>query len=252
MELPDALAFSVHSLFPKICMQALDSLFASLDVRGVRESYLHMMLQKIEMPFKEAVRRNMQCAGIERQSGESVKAEAVEVVTGLECSTGIDSPNSTICVVDSDMSESTSFSIELGRNETERNNALRRYQDFGKWIWKECFNSSTLCAMKHGKKRCRQLLAVCDYCHDIYLSEDDCCPSCNNTYQHSGSDFNFSKHSTREEKLKIGLDYNFNGSSSPLRIRLLKLQLALIEVIACLLLLLLLLLFVNENLATGM
>lgn len=124
MELPDALAFSVHSLFPKICMQALDSLFASLDVRGVRESYLHMMLQKIEMPFKEAVRRNMQCAGIERQSGESVKAEAVEVVTGLECSTGIDSPNSTICVVDSDMSESTSFSIELGRNETERNLSL--------------------------------------------------------------------------------------------------------------------------------
>ncbi|KAJ9170905.1 hypothetical protein P3X46_018968 [Hevea brasiliensis] len=211
--------------------QGLDSLLASLDVRGVRESYLHMMLQKVEMCFKEAVRRNMLRADMERQSGGSVKAEAVEMVTGHNCGSGIDSPNSSVCVVDSDMSETTSFSVELGRNETERNHALRRYQDFENWIWKECFNSATLCAMKYGKKRCRQLLALCDYCHDIYFSEDNYCRSCNKTYEHSGSDVNFFKHVTHcEERLKIGLDYNLHGSSSPLRIRLLKLQLALVEV----------------------
>ncbi|WCJ30914.1 Homeobox-DDT domain protein RLT2 [Euphorbia peplus] len=99
--------------------QGFDSLMTCLDVRGVRESHLHMMLQKVEMSFKEAVKRNI-----------------------LRASTKIQR--------DSDMSDtSTSFTIELGRNETERNHALRRYQDFEKWMWKECVSSSVSYAMKH-------------------------------------------------------------------------------------------------------
>ncbi|EEF44370.1 homeobox-DDT domain protein RLT2 isoform X2 [Ricinus communis] len=208
-----------------------DSLLTSLDARGVRESHLHMMLQKIEMSFKEAVRRKLLSADMERQSGDTVKAEAGDMVTGPDCHTGTDSPSSTVCIADSDVSEtSTSFAVELGRNESERNQALRRYQDFEKWMWKECFNGLVLCASKYGKKRSRQLVGVCDYCHGIYFSEDDQCP-CSRTCEKPGSDLNFSKHMVHcEEKSRVGLAYSSHASSSPLRIRLLKMQLALIEV----------------------
>ncbi|XP_065874939.1 homeobox-DDT domain protein RLT2 [Euphorbia lathyris] len=212
--------------------QGFDSLLASLDVRGVRESHLHMMLQKVEMSFKEAVKRNILRASTKRQKGDIVKAEAVEMDAVLDFSPGIDSPSSIICIADSDMSEtSTSFTIELGRDETERNHALKRYQDFEKWMWKECFSSSVSYAMKYGKKRGRQLLDFCDYCRNIYSSEDNHCRSCHTTYEHSGSDFNFSRHVVQcEEKRRFGFDHSLCGSSSPLRMRLLKLQLALIEV----------------------
>jgi hypothetical protein len=214
-------------------MQAFDALLSSLDVRGVRESHLHTMLQKIEMSFKESVRRNMHCANMRRHNGDSVKTEAIEMPPGSDCSIGTDSPRSTVCVSDSDMSEtSTSFAIELGRNEGEKNDALKRYQDFEKWMWKECFNSSVLCAMKYGKKRCTQLLGTCDYCHDIYSFEDNHCPSCHKAYSSSGSNLNFSEHVSQcEEKPKVGPHCTWRGSlSAPVQIRLLKLLLALVEV----------------------
>ncbi|XP_059452338.1 homeobox-DDT domain protein RLT2 isoform X1 [Corylus avellana] len=213
--------------------EGFDALLSSLDVRGVRESHLHTMLQKIEMSFKESVRRNMHCANMRRHNGDSVKTEAIEMPPGPDCSIGTDSPRSTVCVSDSDMSEtSTSFAIELGRNEGEKNDALKRYQDFEKWMWKECFNSSVLCAMKYGKKRCTQLLGTCDYCHDIYSFEDNHCPSCHKTYSSSGSSLNFSEHVSQcEEKPKVGPHCTWCGSlSAPVQIRLLKLLLALVEV----------------------
>ncbi|XP_050204258.1 homeobox-DDT domain protein RLT2 isoform X2 [Mercurialis annua] len=188
--------------------KGFDSLLTSLDVRGVREAHLLMMLQKIEMSFKAAVRKRMSGAVIERYTGVTAKSEAVEMVTGA------DSPSSTLCVADSDMSEtSTSFAVELGRNQTERNHALKRYEDFEKWMWKECFNYSVLCAMKYGKKRSSQLLSVCDYCHEILFAEDDQCPCCRTC-----------------EKLRVGLDYDWQTSAVPLRIKLLKMLLAMIKV----------------------
>ena len=70
---------------------------------------------------------------------------------------------------------STSFVVELGSNESEKSDALKRYHDFEKWMWKEWFNSLVLCAMKYGKKSCAQLLGTCDYCHDIFSFEDNHC-----------------------------------------------------------------------------
>ena len=214
-------------------MQGFDALSSSLDVRGVRESHLHTMLQKIEMSFKESVRRNICSAKMGRHSGDSVKTEAIEMTPGPDYSIGTDSPRSSVCAADSDMSEtSTSFAIELGRNESEKNHALKRYQDFEKWMWKDCFNSSVICAMKYGKKRGLQLLGTCDYCHDVYYFEDNHCPSCHKTY--SENNLNFSVHvSLCEEKPKVDPQYIWHGSlSSPLRIRLLKVQLSLIEVMS--------------------
>jgi hypothetical protein len=213
-----------------IFMQGFDTLLSSLDVRGVRESHLHAMLQKIEVPFKETMRRRMLRANTEGQSKDPIKAEAVEMAAGPESGTGMDSPRSTVCVPDSDMSEtSTSFTIELGRNEIEKNHTLKRFQDFEKWMWKECFKSSVLCAMKYEKKRCTQLLGVCDYCHDTYFFEDNHCPSCHKTHA-SQTGLNFSEHVAHcERKLKMDPDSALCSLSFPPRIRLLKSLLALIE-----------------------
>ncbi|KAJ6734162.1 HOMEOBOX-DDT DOMAIN PROTEIN RLT2 [Salix purpurea] len=212
--------------------EGFNALLSSLDVRGVRESHLHAMLHKIEVPFKETLRRRMLHAITEGKSKGPIKAEAVETAAGIDCGSGMDSPQSTVCIPDSEMSEtSTSFTVELGRNEIEKKHALKRFQDFEKWMWKECFNSSVLCAMKYGKKRCTQLLGVCDFCHDTYLSEDNHCPCCHKTYDVSQIDLNFSEHMAHcERKLKVDPDSALCGSSFPLRIRLLKSLLALIEV----------------------
>ncbi|XP_057955168.1 homeobox-DDT domain protein RLT2 isoform X3 [Malania oleifera] len=214
--------------------EGFDALLASLDTRGVRESHLHSMLQKIEISFKETVRRNLLRINVTRQSGDIVKSEASEMAPIHDCGVDMDSPSSTVCVSNSDMSEpSSSFRIELGRNEFEKNNSLNRYQDFEKWMWQECFNSSILCAMKYGKKRCMQLLGICDHCCDIYFPEDSHCPSCHKTYSTFNRNFNFSEHVSQcREKLKAGHDRTLLGSESslPLRIKLLKAHLALIEV----------------------
>ncbi|KAG6722699.1 hypothetical protein I3842_03G173300 [Carya illinoinensis] len=212
--------------------EGFDALVSSLDLRGVRESHLHMMLQKIEMSFKESVRRKMPCVRM-RDSGDSVKTGAVEIPRGPDYSIGTDSPRSTVCVADSDTSEtSTSFAIELGSTVSEKNDALKRYNDFEKWMWKECFNSFVLSALKYGKKRCTQLLGTCDYCHDIYSFEDNHCPSCHKTYSASGRSLNFSEHVSKcEEKSKLGPYCTLHCSpSAPLQLRLLKVQLALVEV----------------------
>ncbi|XWS68694.1 hypothetical protein CRYUN_Cryun04dG0113200 [Craigia yunnanensis] len=212
--------------------EGFDALLCSLDARGIRESHLHAMLQKIEMSFKEAVRRNKLHVN-KRQNGDTIKTEANEMASGPDWSVCSESPNSTVCGSDSDMSEtSTSFSIELGRNNFEKNDALKRYQDFDKWMWKECFNSLTFCAAKYGKRRCKQLLGVCSSCFNIYFSEDNHCPSCHRTYIASKSTLNFSQHVAQcAEKLQMGSEFSLDGSVfSPLRIRLIKLQLALVEV----------------------
>ncbi|KAK9225155.1 hypothetical protein WN943_010196 [Citrus x changshan-huyou] len=138
--------------------ESFDALLTSLDVRGLRESHLHSVLQMIEMSFKETVRRNLQYVTTEVQNQETVKAEVIERASCPDY-TGIDNPSSILCDSDSEISDtSTSFSIELGRDDVRRNGALKRYQDYERWMWKECVNSSILCAMEYGKKRCKQVL----------------------------------------------------------------------------------------------
>ncbi|XP_017971057.1 PREDICTED: homeobox-DDT domain protein RLT2 isoform X2 [Theobroma cacao] len=213
--------------------EGFDTLLSSLDVRGVRESHLHAMLQKIEMSFKEAVRRNKLHVNMERQNGDTIKKEANEMASGPDWNVSFESPSSTVSGSDSDMSEtSTSFSIELCRNEIEKNDALKRYRDFEKWMWKECFSLSSFCATKYGRRRCKQLLGVCDSCFNIYFFEDNHCPSCHRTDIASRSMLNFSEHVAQcAKKLQLGPGFALDGLViSPLRIRLTKLQLALVEV----------------------
>ncbi|MBA0563173.1 hypothetical protein Golob_008171, partial [Gossypium lobatum] len=211
--------------------EGFDALLSSLDVRGIRESLLHAMLLKIEMSFKEAVARNKLHVN-ERQKGDTAKKKANEMASGLDWSVYSESPSSILCGSDSDMSETSSFSIELGRDENEKNNALKRYQDFEKWMWKGCFSSLTFSVMKYGERMCKELLGVCDSCFNVYFVKDHHCPSCHTTYIASKSALIFSEHVAQcAQKMQMGAELALDGSVfSPLRIRLIKLQLALLEV----------------------
>ena len=221
---------SVSLPFLTAYIQGFDALLASLDIRGVRESYLHTMLQKIEIFFKKAVRKKM----LHTNTGKNkdVKTENVAVTHHPDCNIGIDSPVSTVCFANSQMSEtSTSFVIELGRNENESGRALKRYRDLERWIWKECFSSPMIFAVKNGKKRCKQLLDACDDCHGTYSLGENHCPYCLQNYDNLENHIRFSDHVVQcKEEIK---DQHFSAKGShalPLRIRLVKLLLALIEV----------------------
>ncbi|KAM7255105.1 hypothetical protein ACFE04_020346 [Oxalis oulophora] len=192
--------------------EAFDTLMKSLDTRGIRESHLRIMLQKIEKTFKENARPNMQCENTKGQSISNVKEEDSEMVSSP------DSPSSMLCGLNSDRSNtSPCFEIELGKNEREQKTALERYQDFQKWIWKECSNLETLSSMKYGRKRCTQLLNICDLCFNLHLSEDSRCHCCEQTLI--------------EEKNKTYLrDDDGIFCSFPFGIKLLKALIAFIEV----------------------
>lgn len=210
-------------------LQGFDALFESLDVRGLRESNLHSMLQKIESSFKETLRRGLTCIS----SGlmvDDVKKEVSDMTHNPDSSASTDSPTSTICVPNSDVTESSSsFAIGLGRNETEKKDALKRYHDLEKWMWEECLNSSVLRAMKYGRKRCKQLLGICNYCHDLDVFENNYCPSCHMTFETSTDDFNFSEAQCEKKYKGDGWTSRRLDSSPTSRIRLLKALLALIE-----------------------
>ncbi|GMN50733.1 hypothetical protein TIFTF001_019878 [Ficus carica] len=200
--------------------EAFDALLMSLDTRGIRESHLRLMLQKIETPF----RRSVQYTG---RGLTDVKRETDETKTSPDCCASFDSPGSAVCGSNSDsdlVETSTSFGIELGRNETEKKAALRRYQDFQKWMLEECKNSSTLRALKCGKMRCRQRLEICDFCLGTYSLEDSHCSSCHQTFGDTGNDFSRLAHQCKERKSE------FVDTSLPFGIRLLKALLALVEV----------------------
>lgn len=199
----------------------------SLDTRGIRESHLRLMLQKIEASFKENVRRN-----VHPSSRNHVKKEADEMDSSPDYPSGFDSPGSTVSALNTDIGEtSSSFRIELNRNENEKRAALSRYQDFQKWIWRECFSTSALCASKYGKKRCRQLFDFCDFCLSCYHFEDSHCSFCHQTFGATYENLDFSEHviQCKERNLET-CDIHVPGTSVPLASKLLKAFMALVEV----------------------
>ncbi|KAK7257406.1 hypothetical protein RIF29_31365 [Crotalaria pallida] len=214
--------------------EGFDALLASLDVRGIRESYLHMMLQRIEMSFKESVRSNVLKGNKRMPNGDTVKSlktEGLEMATNQDCSANIHCPTSA-CINNSDALEtSTSFVVQFDGDEADSKDTFMRYLDFEKWMQKECLNSSILYAMKFGKKRSSQLLAMCDLCNDVYLSGKIPCPSCHRTLSTYKSHFSSSEQIAHSGgKMKSNTDYFPVSSSTPLRMRLLKVLLSIVEV----------------------
>ncbi|GAU23602.1 hypothetical protein TSUD_385910 [Trifolium subterraneum] len=205
-----------------------DILLTSLDSRGIRESHLRLMLQKIEKSFKENVRKNTQYAKIGSIGEGSVKFEASEKYPMPERHSGSDSPSRTLHDLNFGISEtSSSFKVELWKSENEKKAALRRYRDFQKWMWKECYNSSILCAMKLGVKRCKPQVDICEICLNPYFVEDSHCNSCHRTFQ-SDNGFSFSEHAFQCVG-NLSKDICIMEHSLPIRTRLLKVLLSYME-----------------------
>ncbi|KAJ4981059.1 hypothetical protein NE237_031896 [Protea cynaroides] len=214
--------------------EAFDALLGSLDTRGIRESHLYSMLQKIETSFRETVRNNLCKTSKRDPRGSALRTESAEMASFQDCAAdGTDSSSSIVCgdIADT-LEQASSFKIELGRNYAERVNAYKRYLDFEKWTWKECFNPYVLCAMKYGKKRCSDMLDICDVCHHTYSFEDNHCSCCHATFS-TLDDYSFSEHVIQcEERRKVDPNWTFQGSNAsfPIRFRLLKAMIAIIEV----------------------
>ncbi|GMI72856.1 RINGLET 1, homeobox-1 [Hibiscus trionum] len=211
--------------------EAFEALLSSLDARGIRESHLRIMLQKIETSFKENVRRNLQCVAAINRSGSSTENETSEIDYSPDFPASFDNASGAICGLNSDASAAlSSFKSQLGTNENEIKSALNRYQDFQMWMWKESYNCSTLCAMKYGKKRSVQLLVVCDVCLGSHVPEEKHCFHCHQTFGSINRSFNFSEHKCNENKKLDTKDTRTLDSSIPSGISLLKSLCALVEV----------------------
>lgn len=209
-----------------------NALMASLDIRGIRESHLHSMLQNIEATFKGTARRHKYTKG---KLGNSVKEDTSETVPNNDCCSNTDSAKSRVCISNRETPEpSTSFLVGFGRNKMENTDALRRYADLEKWMWEECVDSQFLCARKYGRMRCENLISICNNCHDTYFLEDKHCPCCHSTFSPARSSF-FMEHVAQcEEKLEhLFWPLCILDSLPPLRVRLLRAQLASVE--ACIL-----------------
>lgn len=190
------------------------------------------MLQQSETSFKENVRRNFQSFDIVGETGNSIGNKATEMGSSIGYLAGSKSPSSAVCGSNSDTWEpSLSFRIDLWKNETEKMNAFKRYQELQVWMWKECFNSSTLCAMKSGRKGFTPLLGICDFCLDSFIFEESNCPSCHRTFGTFGNRLNYLESVNQcEEKRKVNPKNLVSDSSFPLQIRLIKALLSFIEV----------------------
>jgi hypothetical protein len=208
-------------------MQAFEALVASLDTRGIRESHLHSMLQSVEPTFKEAVEKK-RCSSLEHPAGRILKNGSTEIIS-TNHGNEFGSPCSILSGVASDnVAHSDTFKIELGRNEAEKIAISKRACVFVKWMWRECYSGQTTYAMKYGKKRCPELIRSCDYCYQIYLTEERHCSSCHKTFKPI---HNFLEHSSQCEKHRTDSNWNIIVDYSvPIGLRLLKLLLATIEV----------------------
>lgn len=199
---------------------------SSLDTRGIRESNLHSMLQRIEPTFKQANK-------IWREAiSESVKTDLGQGIdSSPNLSNYLDSPRSSMLSSSSDAMDaaqvSDSFKIQIGRTSSERLDISKRYGGFVKWLWAECYNARVLCAVQYGKKRCSELLQACEICYRTYLAADNHCPSCHEDFK---SYINFSEHLLEcEEKMRVPKIKEVPNKTT-IGMELLKAQLAFVEV----------------------
>ncbi|CAN8291009.1 unnamed protein product [Cochlearia groenlandica] len=187
--------------------EAFDTLVASLDMRGIRESHLRIMLQKIEGPFKENARKNVKLDRNHFSKERSVVNHSPADSVSPSCAISSNSDS---------VETSTSIRVELGRNNTEKENISKRFYDFQRWIWTKIYRSLPTCARKYGTKRC-ELLATCEVCVASYLPAYTHCTTC-----HQRLDM-----VDRSERNIV--DSGLTASPLPLGVRLLKALLVSLE-----------------------
>ncbi|CAM8989551.1 unnamed protein product [Rhodiola kirilowii] len=201
--------------------ESFDALLSSLDTRGIRESNLHNMLKTIESSFKGNL--GTKSPFTNQASKNDHNSDSTGMTSSPECASETDSPRSMICGSAGSSECSSSFQIELARNSVERMSAFRKYLEFEKWMWKECFEKTTVCDMQAREKRCDLLLEHCEFCHDMYLSEDRHSHSCLQKSEDSNTMLEC------DGRTAVRRNSEVQYSHLPLGVRLLKGLMALIE-----------------------
>ncbi|KZV38858.1 hypothetical protein F511_27073 [Dorcoceras hygrometricum] len=202
-----------------------NALLSSLDVRGTREFHLHYMLLKVEASFKVTVRTNLSLATSIKHASDGVQ-KVLQMRPKLDCYSSMHSSSSFVFTPYSISPENElPLPDESRKNREEEYYIIESDNGFEKWMMDECLNSR-LFAQKYGSLRCRQLLDICKYCHELFSCDDTQCPSCHSTCSTSEKPFDFLK---QGKKLSEGFGRVLRKLSFPLQIRLLKAQLATIE-----------------------
>lgn len=199
----------------------------SLDTRGLRESHLHIMLRQSETSFKENLRKTLQSSV--NETGIVPRNEA----TGMSSNARfIDSNGGTNFDIED---SSSSLRAELGMNETEKINAFKRYQDIESWMWKECFTSSNLSAMRNGQKAITPVLGICEFCLDTFIFEENSCPTCHRTFSTFGNRLDYLESAIQcKDQKKINSENPvLSDSFFTFHIKMIKSLLAFVEVSLC-------------------
>lgn len=192
-----------------------------LDTHGIRESHLYFMLKRIEIMFKDTIRKRTS----REFYAESTTGTLQTTITPDCCTANHNISSVSVLPVSDTLQSSASLKIDIANN--ERSSASKKYLNFMKWMWQECFNPHLLCAIRYGTKRCLQLLETCHICYQTYLADERHCASCHLTFGICNSAYeHFSEHVTRceaDSKIQISIPF------FPINIQLLKAQLAIIE-----------------------
>lgn len=194
--------------------EAFSALLANLDTRGVREAHLHGVLLKLETLVRQGMRKLASKMRVEQKLPANPNEDkAVDMSIMRSSSNGVTSTN--LKEEDGSSGDGTVFlgrdsyrhmgaiRVQIGNSQSERHGVLERYKEFDKWFWgKETPALSFLAAMRSRKKRCSELLAKCDMCHDLYWHEEKHCPCCHTTFEVlAKKDKNYVEHVSECEKL---------------------------------------------------
>ncbi|MCO5562423.1 hypothetical protein L7F22_016051 [Adiantum nelumboides] len=223
--------------------EAFDALLANLDIRGIREAHLHEMLFKLENIIRLGMRKLASTLRLEQWlPANHNEDKAVDKATFRSSSNGTsvagrqeeDGSSGDGTVFPESCRHMGAMRIQTGNSQSEKFD-VQRYREFDKWFWsKETPTQSLLAAMRLKKKRCSELLAKCDMCHDLYWPEEKHCTCCHRTFEVSTKkDTKYMEHVSECDKLRSERSpiekIQCLISKLPCRVQLLKAQFLCVE-----------------------
>lgn len=155
--------------------EALDTLMALLDSRGVREANLLASLRSQGTLLRQEMRKLK--SGVNQESEKYVR----EILSG-DSSSGVsiieNNQNDTAFEPENDSSVfSGAISLQFGRTEVEKQHDWDNHRAFDRWVWSDFFR--TLKVLKYNADR----LLPCESCHDLYWPEEEHCMLCHTTFE---------------------------------------------------------------------
>lgn len=155
--------------------EALDTLMALLDSRGVREANLlaslrsqGTLLRQEMRKIKSGVNQESEKDGREFLSGDS--SSGVSIIENNQNDTAFEPENDSSVF-------SGAISFQFGRTEVEKQHDWDHHRAFDRWVWSDFFQ--TLKVLKYNADR----LLPCESCHDLYWPEEEHCMLCHTTFE---------------------------------------------------------------------